>query len=425
MSLGCETPVESNWIKRLIRAARAGLTSIVIDSTPVDVLDSSGNGRNGMLLGTPKPIFVPAYFDKGLSFDGVSRPDPNSQGIDFTGTGLGNNPQGIDIEFKIKFDTTTRCNLWMKGTGTGDAGLEFSLISDGSGYLSWTFRVNLPTDYYLISKAFYVDNASTPTPFTTGVWYTIRLVAGIEGTTGYVSAFVNGTRTGFKSQPSITGRTVFNNPFYFGRNVSGADRGPFHGLVDEIRIFDSPQLASSVTDYTLAGAEYAPSGDGLYHLNGAGASETINPSSLPKATPSVLGITRISVPAADPANPVAVGDNDIRAGRSVVDFVATTTVQAYKPVTGDGQQGDSTMAGHRGKIIGLAWENVASGFPGKAITSGQITNPAWSWVSGDRIFLNGTSLDRTPPTTGDFLQQIGVAINNTTIEINIKHAVRL
>lgn len=109
---------------------------------------------------------------------------------------------------------------------------------------------------------------------------------------------------------------------------------------------------------------------------------------------------------------------------TVVTIVAGENISKYDPVTGNGRVADSSNLGHRNKIVGLADENINNGFSGQVRTGGKITNPLWSWVAGDRIFLNGSSLSTVAPSTG-FSVQIGVAASSDTVNIEVQPSILL
>lgn len=111
-------------------------------------------------------------------------------------------------------------------------------------------------------------------------------------------------------------------------------------------------------------------------------------------------------------------------GSLVTNFIAQEAITAYKVVTANGFQANSLNLLHRGKIIGIAISSVANGFGGTTVAIGEITNPAWVWVIGDIIYLNGTSLSTTPPSTG-FIQPIGVVTASNRIDVQLKQSVLL
>ena len=93
-------------------------------------------------------------------------------------------------------------------------------------------------------------------------------------------------------------------------------------------------------------------------------------------------------------------------------------------VNSDGSKANSATVAKRNKAVGIANAAIANGFSGAVITDGIITFGSWAWVAGDIIYLNGTALSTTSPTTG-FTQKIGVALSATIIELKIGEAVLL
>ena len=105
-------------------------------------------------------------------------------------------------------------------------------------------------------------------------------------------------------------------------------------------------------------------------------------------------------------------------------ITVTATISQGQVVNSDGSKGDSTATTKRNKAIGIADANITSGFSGNIITDGVITYGSWSWTAGDILYLNGTSLSTTAPSTG-FVQKIGRAISSTKVEVEIGEAILL
>lgn len=103
---------------------------------------------------------------------------------------------------------------------------------------------------------------------------------------------------------------------------------------------------------------------------------------------------------------------------------ATVNIAAFDVVTSMGLIGDSSIIAYKNKIVGIATAPILSGFNGSVVGFGKITNPLWAWTVGDRIFLNGTSLSTTAPSSG-FIQIIGVAIASDTIDIKLAQSILL
>lgn len=111
-------------------------------------------------------------------------------------------------------------------------------------------------------------------------------------------------------------------------------------------------------------------------------------------------------------------------GQTKVAFLANESISANIVVTSTGVQANSATIAHRGKIIGISTASVSSGFMGSAKGFGEWVNATWSWTIGDKIYLNGTSLSTTAPSSG-FIQFIGTATASDTININLGPAILL
>lgn len=91
---------------------------------------------------------------------------------------------------------------------------------------------------------------------------------------------------------------------------------------------------------------------------------------------------------------VASGDMSV-----TVEFVAQVNISSFQVVTSDGFVGDSAVIGQRSKIVGIALNNVLTGFTGTAVIAGKITNSGWAWTIGDILYLNGTSISTVAPAS--------------------------
>ncbi len=118
----------------------------------------------------------------------------------------------------------------------------------------------------------------------------------------------------------------------------------------------------------------------------------------------------------DQGDPGLPGVGGTSAEQILVEFLAAQDIAAFDPVTLVGTIGDSDDLSQRGKVIGIATSDVSSGATGQALIEGEIENPLWSWSPGTRIYLNGTTLSATPPSTG-YSQRIAVAETDMTIVI--------
>jgi predicted RecA/RadA family phage recombinase len=111
-------------------------------------------------------------------------------------------------------------------------------------------------------------------------------------------------------------------------------------------------------------------------------------------------------------------------GVSAVDLLAAADLSAFTVVIANGNIADSNNMAHCGHVIGIALSNIAAGFIGVVATSGEVTNPAWTWLRGDVLYLNGTALSTTPPSSG-FLQQIAIAQATTKVIVDMGPAILL
>lgn len=98
--------------------------------------------------------------------------------------------------------------------------------------------------------------------------------------------------------------------------------------------------------------------------------------------------------------------------------LAAVNLAAFDPVTINGNHADSTLLAPYGRVYGIITAATNTGFIGTVVIAGELTNPGWSWSPNDKIFLNGTALSTTAPTTG-FAQKIAVAKTATTIVIEL------
>lgn len=106
----------------------------------------------------------------------------------------------------------------------------------------------------------------------------------------------------------------------------------------------------------------------------------------------------------------------------VEEITVTADIPAFVAVTITGARADSANLGHFGKVVGVAANDILGGFSGKIELSGFIENPAWTWTPGSEVYLNGTGLSHTAPSTG-FVQQIGIAKSATVLFVDIKEPI--
>lgn len=106
-------------------------------------------------------------------------------------------------------------------------------------------------------------------------------------------------------------------------------------------------------------------------------------------------------------------------GQETIDVVAAEDLPAFVMVTVNGNIADSSNITHYGKVVGMTIASVVAGSIAGLIDDEEVTNLAWSWVAGQKLFLNGTTLSVTSPSSG-FCQMVAVARNNNTIIMRIE-----
>jgi len=116
----------------------------------------------------------------------------------------------------------------------------------------------------------------------------------------------------------------------------------------------------------------------------------------------------------------ALSDMMNSSGSSLNTIVAAENIPANSPITSQGKVADSSALSAFQKVIGITKDSILSGFSGRFVSTGRIVkNSGWNWISGQVIFLNGTALSPTPPSSG-FIQKIGAACaaDSILLEIN-------
>ena len=105
-------------------------------------------------------------------------------------------------------------------------------------------------------------------------------------------------------------------------------------------------------------------------------------------------------------------------------IIAAENVPIYTVITYKGNLADSSNTAHRTVIAGITKEAINNTFSGSVVTEGEIENSSWTWTKGDNLFLNGTALSTTPPSTG-FVIKIGEAMSATKIFVRITESILL
>lgn len=118
------------------------------------------------------------------------------------------------------------------------------------------------------------------------------------------------------------------------------------------------------------------------------------------------------------------GSGSTQSNAVITEIVAINNITAFKAVNGNGTESDSSNVMEMDKCIGVSKATILAGFSGEVVTSGDITNPSWSFGTGNVVYLNGNNLSLTHPISG-FCQIIGVSKNSNTITVDIKQAIKI
>ena len=105
-------------------------------------------------------------------------------------------------------------------------------------------------------------------------------------------------------------------------------------------------------------------------------------------------------------------------------IIAIENVPIYTVITTKGNIANSSDTTHKNIIAGITKEAINNTFSGSVVTEGEIENENWTWTRGNILFLNGTSISVTPPSTG-FCVKIGEALSSTKIFVRITESILL
>lgn len=108
----------------------------------------------------------------------------------------------------------------------------------------------------------------------------------------------------------------------------------------------------------------------------------------------------------------------------LIGYLATEKILEFTVITSLGTQGNSNITSQKNKVIGIAIATTEIGFRGQAVGFGEITNSAWAWTVGDKLFLNGTIISTVAPSVG-YIQIIGTATTASTIDVKISQSLLL
>lgn len=103
---------------------------------------------------------------------------------------------------------------------------------------------------------------------------------------------------------------------------------------------------------------------------------------------------------------------------SSITLTATGSVSALRAVTNAGTQASNASAGDAGHVVGLALGDAIAGAQLTVAVEGQtVDDDAWTWTTGQLLWLGATGELATGPGTGAFAQPIALALTATSILI--------
>ena len=106
-----------------------------------------------------------------------------------------------------------------------------------------------------------------------------------------------------------------------------------------------------------------------------------------------------------------------------IPIVAAESIPAFSPVKINGLIANSATPADNGRLAGIASTSIVSGFTGNVRKDGLLVTSLTLTPNLD-VFVNGTSLSNTPPTSG-WVQKVGLAKSVNTILIEIGPAILL
>jgi len=209
------------------------------ENTGTSVGDSSGNSRNGTMLGTP--LWVAGKLDRALQFNGLTNY------VDFGNT-------------TANFERTTAFSveLWLKTSNTGQQILLSKMKSSGN-YEGWeiyyegTSTNNIVFDLSSVASTNMIRAYCTPSSVADNNWHHIVVTydgsSNITGVKFYFDGVLKTTGTTFNS---LTGSILTSTPF----QLSGRGNGAIGvvGVLDEVVIYSGILSAEKVTSRYNSGA---------------------------------------------------------------------------------------------------------------------------------------------------------------------------
>lgn len=111
-------------------------------------------------------------------------------------------------------------------------------------------------------------------------------------------------------------------------------------------------------------------------------------------------------------------------GDVTIAVLAAEDLAPYIMVTVQGNVANSNNVAHYNKVMGITTEETLTGSIAQLVADTEVTNDLWTWSPGAKLFLNGTSISATPPSSG-FSQLVAVARNANIIIMRLEPPILL
>ena len=185
------------------------------------LVDSSGSGNNGTILGNP--TWVAGQNGLALRLDGTGdyATVPDSASLDISST--------ITLAAWVKPEKTATQYLIKKATQNGTDGYELSLATTGFPFVRFNSTAS-GTTYRVDSPIAYPNNGTT--------W--MHLAATSDGTT--IRLYVNGAEVATKPAPAA----ITTNNLALGIGAQGDGVSQLQGAMDDVRVYNRALSASEV-----------------------------------------------------------------------------------------------------------------------------------------------------------------------------------
>ncbi len=105
-------------------------------------------------------------------------------------------------------------------------------------------------------------------------------------------------------------------------------------------------------------------------------------------------------------------------------IVAYEAIPMGAPVTFNGRVASSNLLASFWRVAGFSKVSTNRGFAVELITSGEFKNDNFNWTPEREVYLNGTALSQTPPSSR-FVQILGIAKDSKTVIIKLSEPIRL